>query len=255
MTIALGLVGNDGLVLGADMQRTIGGYTKTFDGKVPLILYNEHRIAISIAGAGTENYIETARRVLLDDFPEQLEKHQSMPLQDRIPYILKERFLMFFDDHMARWAYFPERERPTVELLIGVTGKGLYPQLYHCDGTAFHKTYRKAIGSGVIMADQLLLQYALHEKTIQNLSTIAIYILQRVKKGVDGCGGSTSLVALRKGFDFAITDHNQIVKMESDFDELDKSLDESTVKSICEKPYVPTWHTEYKKKPEERKQK
>lgn len=61
-------------------------------------------------------------------------------------------------------------------------------------------------------------------------------------------------MALRSGFDFALTDHNQIKQLENTFDELDRSLDKSTVKSICEKPYVLTWNSEYKKKSEEGKE-
>jgi len=108
MTIALGLRANDGIVLCADTQKTISGYIKTYDGKIDLHAYNDPRVVVAIAGAGTEDYIDTAQQTLLNDFSEEL--RQSENLHTSIPIVLKERFLRFFDDHLARWAYFPERE-------------------------------------------------------------------------------------------------------------------------------------------------
>jgi len=104
MTIALGLVANDGLVLCADTQQTISGYIKTYDGKVDMHLYPEPRIVLAIAGAGTKDYIDTARQSLLENFPEELERRQE-PMSLRIQVLLKERFLKFFDEHLALGAF------------------------------------------------------------------------------------------------------------------------------------------------------
>jgi hypothetical protein len=252
MTIALGLVANDGLVLCADTQKTISGYIKTFDGKVHTHLYPEPWIALAIAGAGIEDYIDTARQVLLDNFPEEL-KQRTGSIHSNIPVLLKERFLKFFDDHIARWAYFPERERPTVELLIGVTGKETHPRLFHCAGTSFHETSQKAIGDGVLLADQLLTQYGFGDYKVGQLGSLAVYILHRVKKGVDGCGGSTHVVGLRKGFDFALTDDKEIKEMERRFEELDKATDKTTAKAIFETPLGLSWQSDYRKKKQREK--
>lgn len=163
---------------------------------------------------------------------------------------MKERALQFFDEHLARWAYFPERERPTVELLIAVTGKDTHPRLFHYNSTSFHETSQKAIGDGVLLADQLLMEHGFGEYKIAELSSLAIYILRKVKKGVDGCGGSTHVVALRKGFDFALTDHKEIEEMERKFEELDGGINKATTKSIFETPLRLSWQSEYRKKKE-----
>jgi len=225
VTIAMGLRANDGIVLCADSQQTVSGYIKIYDGKVDLSLFREPRVALAIAGAGTHDYIQTARQVILGDFPEELKKHKSIHLG--IPIVLRERFLKFFDDHLSRWAYYQGRDRPTVELLIAVTGEGTHPRLFHCDGTAFHETNHKAIGVGVLLADQLLNQYVLGEYTVAQLGSLAVYVLRKVKNSVDGCGGETHVVALRKGFDFALTDHRDIKKMEQRFENLEKKRHES----------------------------
>lgn len=246
MTIALGLWANDGLVLCADTEKTISGYIKTYDGKIDEHLYNDPRIIVAIAGAGTEDYINTARGVLLEDLPEELKRRQGS-LHHNIPALFKERLLNFFDEHLSRWAYFPEHERPTVELLIGVTGKGLYPRLFHYDGTSFHESRRKAIGQGVLLADQLLTQYGFGPYTVAQLSSLAVYVVHRVKKGVAGCGGSSYVTALRKGFDLAFTDDKEIKEMENRFEELDSTTNESVSKSIFDTPLSLSWHSEYRK--------
>jgi len=66
MTIAIGFHANDGVILAADMQQTIGDM-KTYDGKVHTHLFD--RVALAIAGAGYDDYIQTAMDALVDDFP------------------------------------------------------------------------------------------------------------------------------------------------------------------------------------------
>jgi hypothetical protein len=212
---------------------------------VDLHAYNDPRVVVAIAGAGTEDYIDTAQQVLLNDFSEELKQRENLHVS--IPIILKERFLRFFDEHLARWAYFPEQERPTVELLVGVTGEGTYPRLFHCAGTSFHETRQKAIGEGVLIADQLLNQYGFGEYKVAQLGSLAVYILRKVKRGVAGCGGETHVVALRKGFDFALTDHKEIKDMERRFEELDRTTEKTIATSICESPLSLSWQSEYQK--------
>lgn len=248
MTIALGLWANDGIVLCADTQQTISGYIKTYDGKVHTTIYNDPRVVVAMAGAGTMDYVATARQAILQNFSEELKARQDV--HQSIPIVLKERALQFFDEHLARWAYFPERERPTVELLIAVTGNETHPRLFHYNGTSFHETSQKAIGDGVLLADQLLMQYGFGVHKVEELSSLAVYILQKVKKGVDGCGGSTHVVALRKGFDWALTDDREIKEMERKFEELDGETNKTTSKSIFETPLRLSWQSEYRKKKE-----
>jgi hypothetical protein len=46
--------------------------------------------------------------------------------------------------------------------------------------------------------------------TLEELSSVAIYILYKVKKQAGSCGGLTNLVALKKGGRAAITDSKEI---------------------------------------------
>lgn len=240
MTIAAGFVANDGIVLCADTQQTISGYIKTYDGKVRLYVSPGYEVTMAVAGAGTTDYIETARSAIARDFPD----HKTLP---EIENYLRQELLKFFDEHLARWAYFPERERPTVELLVGVTGKKIPPSLFHYAGTAFARTYHKAIGDGVLLANELINRCCSANCTVNELGSLAIYVLSKVKRGVDGCGGETHIVGLRKGGDFALTDHNEIKKLESEFLTAEDESNTTFVKALTAKRLPLSWQSEYKK--------
>jgi 20S proteasome alpha/beta subunit len=240
VTIAAGFVANDGIVLCADTQQTISGYIKTYDGKVHLYVSRGYEVTMAVAGAGTSDYIDTARSAITRDFTD----HKTLP---EIENYLRQELLKFFDEHLARWAYFPERERPTVELLIGVTGKKIPPTLFHFAGTAFAPTSHKAIGDGVLLANELINQSCFGNYTVNELGSLAIYILSKVKRGVEGCGGTTHVVGLRKGGDFALTDHKEIKKLESEFLTGEDESNKTFVKALTAKRLSLSWQSEYKK--------
>ena len=162
MTIAIGFRANDGVLLCADTQQSITGGVKTYDGKVNTHLFSDgkkYRIAFGVAGAGDLDYITTASAKLMDDFPECKNSKE-------VKLILEGRWLEFFNKHIAPWAYFPRDDRPYVELLISVSGtNNLHPALYHCAGTAFHSCSKLAIGTGVLLADEMIQRYTFGNST------------------------------------------------------------------------------------------
>jgi 20S proteasome alpha/beta subunit len=240
MTIAAGFTANDGIVLCADTQETISGYTKTHDGKIVLTVYQD--MAMVIAGAGTLDYIQTAREAIHDGFPD---RAVSM---GQVSAHLKNKLLGFFDEHIARWAYFPDRERPSVQLLIGITGKKIPPALFHYDGTAFCMVRHKAIGAGILLANDLINNYCFGNFTVSQLANIGIYILAKVKRGVDGCGGSTHVIGLRKGRDFSFTEKDVVDKLEEELLAIEDDSAKAFVKAIAEKGPALSWQSEFEKK-------
>jgi hypothetical protein len=247
MTIAIGFRSNDGILICADTELTVGE-VKNYEGKVDLTIFYEkgdtnsqYRLCFAIAGAGDMDYIATARTKLMADFPE-CQNHKEMAAE------LERRWLEFFNDHLAPWAYFPADDRPHVELLIGVSGTTVQPRLYHCVGTAFHETTEKAIGSGIILAGDMLSRYAMGNRTVYDNLVIATYIIAKVKRGVQHCGGSTHLTALRKGGDFAFSEKSDIDKLERDLLESEKSADKELVKSLLMKKLPLSWMSEHKAK-------
>jgi hypothetical protein len=240
MTIALGFQAKGGIVLCADMQKTIGEM-KTYDGKVDLHIFHQTGVMVAIAGAGHDDYIHTATTYVLEG----LAKHCRW---STLETDLKTRLLSFFDEHLSRWAYFPLSDRPTVELLIGVTGEGKHPALYYYEGTSFYRVGgAKPIGLGILLAQDLLDRYR-SIYTLDQVSSLATYILSKVKNGVEGCGGLTHIVALRKGMDFAMSSKTDIESLETELIAIEERTNEQFIDSFKKKPLRLSWLSEHKKK-------
>jgi 20S proteasome alpha/beta subunit len=236
MTIAAGFYCNEGVVLCADTQETISGYIKTYDGKVSTHVYKN--LALCIAGAGSSDYIKTAISKLTHNFP-------NCKNYADVTTAMEERLLSFFDQNLARWAYHPEQERPTVELLIGLSGVNMGHHLFHYIGTSFSRTDSRAIGSGVLLANALINRFSFGNYSLSELTSLGIYILSKVKEGVDGCGGHTHIMALRKNRDFAFTEDSDIEKLEQEFSEIEKRTDKIFAQEVMSKSLPLSWHNEH----------
>jgi 20S proteasome alpha/beta subunit len=236
MTIALGFCTNDGVVLCTDTQETISGYIKTYDGKVVTCVFEN--LVMAIAGSGTSDYIKTARDAVAENFPD-----CKTFLEVRTA--IEERLMEFFDKRLARWAYFEERDRPTVELLVSFcgrnAGKNIPHALFHYSGPAFHRVSQKAIGGGILLANHLIQRYSHGNFNVDQIASIAAFILSKVKEGVDGCGGQTNIVALRKGGDFAFGEYTDLQQIDEVFHKLENDIDKEIVKAILKRKIQLSW--------------
>jgi 20S proteasome alpha/beta subunit len=256
MTIAIGFRSNDGALLCADTQLSLTGGIKTYDGKVHIHIFQDssnNRIVLGIAGSGDSDYISMATGKLTENFPD-CENLTDLSAK------LEERWLDFFNKHIAPWAYFPRDDRPYVELLIAVSGIRIQHALFHCTGTAFYKSDTKAIGTGILLADEMLHRYAFGIYSLEQLSVLAVYIMAKVKHSVDGCGGSTQFMALRKGGDFALSEKKEITQLEGEILSkeitqlegeilsMESAQDKSFVDSILKKSLPMLWFSDVRKK-------
>lgn len=224
MTIAAGFRCNEGIVLCADTEITFGDI-RQHEGKITTSIYRDASHIVSFAGAGWTDYIHTA-----------VEKAQDGLMRcrniDDIRKHLEEKLIGFFDGHLANWAYFPPTERPSIELLIGVTAKAGSCDLFYYSGTAFYSTPDKAIGSGAILANNLISKYYQADVSLDQLCHLAIFILSRVKSEVIGCGGTTHMVALRGGGDLAFINDNDVKRLELEMEGIASKLDDKLKEEI-----------------------
>jgi len=240
MTIGIGFQATDGVIICADMQKTIGDM-KTYDGKVDLHIFHNAEVTLAIAGAGHDDYIQTAKSYILDGI-----KDQTCTWPEFESY-LRDGLLAFFDTHMARWSSFSIMDRPSVELLIGITGKHVPTKLFHYEGTSFSAVRTKAIGLGILLAQDLLSRY--HSVlSMGEAASLATYILAKVKRGVEKCGGPTHIVGLKAGMDFAFTFKTDIDNLEVELLSAEEEENKRFLSVIKSKPVVFSWQSEYKKK-------
>ena len=213
MTIGIGLKAEGGIVLAADSQETIAGFAKRHTGKIPIFVYKN--FAVTFVGAGHSDYIETAIQKATNN----LSRCKNLR---EVEMYLEERLVGFFDGHLANWAMFPVKERPDLELLVGITMKNGPSELFHYTGTVFQRTAHKAIGMGAILATGLVSDLCWDIQDLTHLTTLAVYIIKRMKDSVNFCGGFTSLVAMRSGGDFGMSDSREIRKLEDALSEIEE---------------------------------
>jgi 20S proteasome alpha/beta subunit len=240
VTIAIGLSCHQGIILATDSQETIS-YLKQDVGKLRTVLTSD--CIVSFAEAGDTDYINTAIECATRDI------HKARDFLSVINS-LEDKFLEFFGKHILPWSSFPAKDRPEVELLMGITmrGKRGGQGLYHYSGTAFHRVSSHSIGAGMLVADDLISHYCFGNHTIPELVKLAVFVLSKAKRQVDGCGGVTNILTIRSG-DFTLCENKEIEAMEEELKKKEKESISQLKKEILSLP-EPTlkWMTEYKKK-------
>jgi hypothetical protein len=109
--------------------------------------------------------------------------------------------------------------------------------------------YSKAIGSGTLLANDLINRYC-HRATydLNQLGTLSTYILSKVKQGVEGCGGPTDIVGLRSGRDVGFTEKKDIDELEQELTRMEELADQTFAKNLTAKPLTLSWLSEHRKK-------
>jgi 20S proteasome alpha/beta subunit len=216
VTIAAGFRCSEGIVLCADTEETIGDI-KQWTGKITTTWYQGAKYVVCFAGAGFTDYIHTA----IEKAREGLGECNGL---GEIRARLEANLLDFFDKHLSSWAYFAAHERPSAELLIGVATKAAEYELFYYGGTAFYQTSEKTIGSGVILANNLISEYSLLTYNLEQLCRLGVLVLSKVKRQVVGCGGDTCIVALRKDGAVAFIDDDEVRALEAEMNEKQSAL-------------------------------
>src|SRR5438445_5672612 len=119
MTIALGLVGTDGIVVAADTEESYGAI-KTDTTKILTVFCtgadgkpNPVPGACVISSAGDSGYVTSLGEKLAHVFFADTERAEP-PLQEAF----EDCLAAFYAKHVIPFATFPEDERPVVEMLI-----------------------------------------------------------------------------------------------------------------------------------------
>jgi 20S proteasome alpha/beta subunit len=239
MTVVLGFPCADGVVICADSQTTISGYTKGHVHKIHPHITVENS-AIVFSGAGTSIYIDNAIR--------DCGRGNKTGSLDEISQELEEQLLAFFNKRIAPWAYFPERERPDADLMIGIGVKDGTTGLFQYSGTSFVRLQASAcIGAGVILANNLLDRLSGPSPTVDEAICVGAYVLSQVKRGVETCGGFSSIVALRGNGDITWIDSEDLENADRQFRRIEKRRDSLLRKELVKLKFKIGMGLNYKK--------
>lgn len=148
---------------------------------------------INVAGAGDADLIDMAVDRLVDHFlADDCLVRDLQGTQRKIESVL----FQLFEDQARRNSFLNPDERPWAELLIGVRASN-GKELLKCSGTKI-KRIRDAccIGTGVLVANNLVKELFDQNMTLKQAGLLAIYTLYRAKRTVDGVGGNTDILFL-----------------------------------------------------------
>lgn len=193
MTIAIGILCQDGIVIAADTEE-VAGYMKSVQSKIMTILDSARtrpRGICAIAGAGHAGYIDALTEEIGDVFlndtgvaGSQLKKTFGRCISD------------FYRENVVPFAAYPIADRPSVELLIAVTRQHQY-QLFQTDQTTIRtRVPHAAIGVGAPFAKVLLDRFWSPRCDTQLAQMLAVYVIYMVKEHIPDCGKFTDVTTL-----------------------------------------------------------
>ena len=189
MTIALGILANDGLVLAADTEVSYGDIRKTEGAKVAVI----EKAGLAVAGAGYGAYIDALahelQRLILNRGSESIQQ-----LAPRVQSVL----VRFHYEHILPW----NDADLNVWLLVALERQGRRA-LWRTDRTTMRPCICAAVGAGQAEADALFTEFfGPSQRPDIDLRTavfIASYIAHLAKDRIPGCGKHTDIVLIRNG--------------------------------------------------------
>ncbi len=191
MTIALGVLGNDGVVVAADSEYT-WSYLKTSGKKVFSDTANG---TIGITGSGDSGYLRGLSQELIAIF-----KAKQKAGVDGLENAFKEQVNAFFATHVIPCAVL--QPQPICDVIIGVQRNG-QRRLWQTTHTVLQRCEsHAATGIGAEYAIGLIARiidpHTMNAKsiTLPVAERIAVYAIQLVKRHVQNCGQETQIVRL-----------------------------------------------------------
>src|SRR5260370_36405906 len=99
----------------------------------------------------------------------------------------------------------------------------------------------KAIGAGILLANGLIVQHHNYNQTLDEAASIAVYILAKVKRQVDTCGGNTDLIVLENSGNLAFTKKEEIERLEKKFKKIESAMNQKLTKGIVRSNLAFSW--------------
>ena len=190
MTIAIGILANDGIVLAADREEG-DGYLKTEQGKITWkARMTQPMGTCAVTGAGDGPYIDEIASELEDVFTDDEDGSE----QTAIPK-LRNAHRAYYKRTVVPCSSLPALERPDYSLLIACYGQAM-KSVWITSRMAFTKVQdyeAVGVGSNVAKAwlsrlwDRIPTYYA---------AKLAAYVIYQVSRTVGGCGLGTDILLI-----------------------------------------------------------
>lgn len=197
MTIALGILSDEGIVVAADTEYSLPEL-KMNHGKVGFSIMGagrgKPRPTFCISGAGNSSYVEALIHSEMDKF----HKFDIDYTMEDLENSLKSSLSAFFAEHVTPFGGFPTGERPYVTLLLASQNNDAQ-RLWYTENNLVVQNFRyAAVGAGAMFARILLGQLWTPHMELRRTALLAAYVVYLVKQCIPGCGQDTTMAILSK---------------------------------------------------------
>lgn len=189
MTIAIGILASDGVVIAANREEN-DGYLKNDIGKILTVFKGTQPIgSMAVTGAGHGSEMDEVSKLITDAFCEDCVGNEST-----VQTIVSATHRKYYRDCVRPFLVQAVGERPDYSLLIGCYGDALGQALWRTSGLSVSKVdHYAAVGFGGSVATGLLEKYY-DRVPVKFAAILAAYVIYRVKTSTSNCGfGLTSL--------------------------------------------------------------
>jgi hypothetical protein len=210
VTIASGILCTDGMVLCTDTEHTVtddrkvqGAKMRLWEMVYPIDEETDTRVAVGIAGAGhapwIAAYIQGIDRDILADVPDEFDI-------DMFEEFLERYNQGFFKKYIRSYAENPN-SRPQAYVLVLTQFSNGRRAIFHAHENIVLKAEDRsfvAVGAGApvfeALAHALLGNVSVYKPiwTMKEAASISVYIMDKVKSEVPGCGGNSHVVMIGK---------------------------------------------------------
>ncbi len=221
-TIALGILGTDGLVLAADSEVTLGNTnmkginTKMF--QIAVDQYGTTSHSFGVSGAGSWNYFRSAYVDLSKAINDVITTRQ--PEQD-LTVVCREAFQRFIEEFYRKHVhpFLKLKDPPVLDILLGVNhGDGQFLLASENASVRYSLPFPyDAIGNGSTHALDILRGCYGFPMSADIAVMVACYTVMRVKQFVSGCGHETQVIIIKKGVEPKAVPRNVVLRCEQCF--------------------------------------
>lgn len=194
MTIALGLIAEEGVVIAADRQETEGDQKK--DQRKIDSLWAMTVGSLLISGAGNGPYIDSITRRLNLCFGAKKWKWEDV---DEMTEEFRTTHSAFYSEAVLPFAGYQPYERPDYELLFGCSTEDRHLLWYSHKLTLNRSEGFRAVGIGASTAESLLKKFYVQRLPLKVAISLAAFVVYQVKNSVEGCGFETDVMFTQVG--------------------------------------------------------
>lgn len=209
MTVVIGIMCSDGVVLASDSMTTFGRGVPIFrySNKVHVINHDHLSTPVALGGAGMTTYVNkfmerAARSAIEAAFnPETKEKLDIVDFCERVAEPVVASLLKEYQIDRNDFFEAPMTEYSLSMIIAGATNRKEFRAYFvHDDGLTEPLDHHGAVGSGAAYAE-LFLRYLLADKVLDcnTASRLAVYAIKGVELMDPNVGGDPSVLEMKVG--------------------------------------------------------